>query len=58
MNGMTRRIATGDYCPIATLSSRQRASGWMPILGISVFASGGRAAPSVFFLGLIRQRHY
>jgi hypothetical protein len=61
MNGMTGGIALCDSRLIAILPSRLRASAWM--LGgvprsVSVFAAGGRTAPSTSYLGLTRQRHY
>ena len=61
MNGMTGGIALCDSRLIATLLPRLRASEWtlseVPH-GVSVFAEGGRTAPSTSFLGLVRQRHY
>ncbi len=61
MNGMTGGIALRDSRLIAMLPPRLRASAWMLggfAPGVSVFAEGGRTAPSSSFLGLVRQRHY
>ena len=61
MNGMTGGIALCDSRLIATHLSRLRANEWalsgVPH-GVSVFAEGGRTAPSTSFLGLMRPRHY
>ena len=61
MNVMTGGIALCDSRLIATHLSRLRANEWtlsgVPC-GVSVFAEGGRTAPSTSFLGLMRPRHY
>jgi hypothetical protein len=61
MNGMTGGIALCDSRLIATLPPRLRASAQAPggfPTGVSVFAEGGRTAPSPSFLGFMSQRHY
>ena len=61
MNGMTGSIAMCDSRLIATLPPRLRASEWTlsgVLHGVSVFAEGGRTAPSTSFLSLVRPRHY
>ena len=61
MNGMTGGIALCDGRLIAIRLPRLRANEWalseVPH-GASVFAEGGRTAPSTSFLGLVRARHY
>jgi hypothetical protein len=61
MSGMTGGVALCDSRLIAILPPRLRASAWAPSgfpCGVSAFAGGGRTAPSPYFLGLMRQRHY
>jgi hypothetical protein len=61
MSGMTGGIALCDSRLITILIPRLRASAWMlgeVPHGVSVFAEGGRTAPSTSFLGLVRPRHY
>jgi hypothetical protein len=61
MNGMTGGIALCDSRLIATLPPRLRANELAlseAPTGVSVFAEGGRTAPSTSFLGLVRARHY
>ena len=61
MNGMTGGIALCDSRLIATLPPRLRANEWAlseVLHSVSVFAEGGRTAPSTSLLGLVRPRHY